>query len=224
MRLHTLEKKRTSITRLKLNIIRQFRPRFVGVLKRKEPRLRDWNCDTCGWRVRFKLFAWKEKNLDYEIETMRPKASTSWTSWDSWKEKNLDYEIETCFRHGGQNTRVSTWKEKNLDYEIETYIRYSSQNADTLKLEKKRTSITRLKPSRQGRPSRDCRSTWKEKNLDYEIETTRHWVASTIRLPLKRKEPRLRDWNNDGISRFFGRLSDLKRDCGCTYTSLTNNL
>ena len=40
----------------------------------------------------------------------------------TWNEKNLDYEIETLkcldYSHGGA-PRV-TWNEKNLDYEIET--------------------------------------------------------------------------------------------------------
>ena len=91
-------------------------------------------------------------------------------------------------------------------------------------LEKKRTSITRLK--RQTRTTAGCfRCTWKEKNLDYEIETrrfsrlllclhfpwkeknldyeieTRKQPAHSAHLSrnLKRKEPRLRDWNREDI-------------------------
>ena len=40
----------------------------------------------------------------------------------TWKEKHLDYEIET---YSGKYTwacSTSAWKEKHLDYEIETII------------------------------------------------------------------------------------------------------
>ena len=40
--------------------------------------------------------------------------------------------------------------------------------------------------------------TWKEKNLDYEIETSESEVQGIAdALNLKRKEPRLRDWNKE---------------------------
>ena len=39
--------------------------------------------------------AWKEKNLDYEIETMSNKEAGTVGDMKTWKEKNLDYEIET---------------------------------------------------------------------------------------------------------------------------------
>ena len=38
----------------------------------------------------------------------------------TWKEKNLDYEIETKFLEDMPAAITETWKEKNLDYEIET--------------------------------------------------------------------------------------------------------
>ena len=38
----------------------------------------------------------------------------------TWKEKNLDYEIETKFPVCATAVVPSAWKEKNLDYEIET--------------------------------------------------------------------------------------------------------
>ena len=63
----------------------------------------------------------------------------------TWKEKNLDYEIETF---ADANTwmpfAIETWKEKNLDYEIETGSIGMCWIGD-ISLEKKRTSITRLK-------------------------------------------------------------------------------
>ena len=63
----------------------------------------------------------------------------------TWKEKNLDYEIETKAESTVPILNPS-WKEKNLDYEIETLIYLSPPTAVTISfLEKKRTSITRLK-------------------------------------------------------------------------------
>ena len=139
----------------------------------------------------------------------------------TWKEKNLDYEIETSYRDD-VSSASNSWKEKNLDYEIETWVclRCLKQSES---LEKKRTSITRLKPAKSTADdsliaswkeknldyeietvanSGDLmafKATWKEKNLDYEIET-REWLFPTAvcRWHLKRKEPRLRDWNGAG--------------------------
>ena len=91
----------------------------VIILKRKEPRLRDWNSKVVLTEVSSVVSAWKEKNLDYEIETI-----------------------------------------ENAPQRTEDF------------LEKKRTSITRLKLL-VGVPSvaLNIKSAWKEKNLDYEIET-----------------------------------------------------
>ena len=66
------------------------------------------------------IYTWKEKILDYEIET--PKSVESRHVACSWKEKILDYEIETDLfcRTGEIKVYFDTWKEKILDYEIET--------------------------------------------------------------------------------------------------------
>ena len=135
-------------------------------LKRKEPRLRDWNhIDRIA--TEFQRWPWKEKNLDYEIETPARRSPT-YRHPSAWKEKNLDYEIETDpWRVSRSGPRVS-WKEKNLDYEIETIRRHHSS------------------PKRKA---------WKEKNLDYEIETIISSPLCINLIDLKRKEPRLRDWN-----------------------------
>ena len=111
-----------------------------------------------------------------------------------------------------------TWNQKNLDYEIETATSLPTF-LDTVFLETKRTSITRLK---QDAPSCRIIITWNQKNLDYEIETLPiqsapyaveyAWnqknldyeietVVSSKSEPhwaiiLKPKEPRLRDWNH----------------------------
>ena len=189
-----LEKKRTSITRLKLL-------RKMGACGRTF-------CDT-----------WKEKNLDYEIET-RWRQGEFYVNQRTatWKEKNLDYEIETLLypnppalqlRLEKKRTSITrlkriyrlylwmqtgTWKEKNLDYEIETQ-RFLAPWQLYLFLEKKRTSITRLKRKHEHWVDSDGNPAWKEKNLDYEIETAlRRWIYASSPC-LKRKEPRLRDWN-----------------------------
>ena len=63
--------------------------------------------------------AWKDKTLDYEIETPKVTARCHTKSTGSWKDKTLDYEIETLCRPG-KTTPKFTWKDKTLDYEIET--------------------------------------------------------------------------------------------------------
>ena len=238
-------------------------------LKRKEPRLRDWN-NSCIPVMPSRFPSWKEKNLDYEIETYAKR--TDWTHTQSLKRKEprlRDWNLHVQAVHTGwpqclkrKEPRLRdwnysqgswavllfiSWKEKNLDYEIETVddTHMLSETTGILKrkeprlrdwnglapiapfsglhrlkrkeprlrdwncfaaddvrqavsqlreLEKKRTSITRLKQLRK-RDTALPRLTWKEKNLDYEIETCiwrhRHDEVSN----LKRKEPRLRDWN-----------------------------
>ena len=88
-----LEKKSISITRLKLGC--------SGVI---------------GWTLISPT--WKEKYLDYEIETDLPDAAAD--NIRSWKEKYLDYEIETWIITFPIATVSKSWKEKYLDYEIET--------------------------------------------------------------------------------------------------------
>ena len=63
---------------------------------------------------------WKEKHLDYEIETSNHQ-STEGGFQSTWKEKHLDYEIETReLAVFWQMMCNYPWKEKHLDYEIET--------------------------------------------------------------------------------------------------------
>ena len=65
-------------------------------LKRKDSRLRDWNNDI-PTRLDHIVVPWKEKILDYEIET-RLFSCCDFLLSLPWKEKILDYEIETmCF-------------------------------------------------------------------------------------------------------------------------------
>ena len=188
-----LEMKRTSITRLKQD----------------------------GWgRARVGLLTWNEKNLDYEIETGETQKVVGITEiYLKWKEPRLrDWNCKwSCSLH---RCSVSLkWKEPRLrDWNSED----STIPSLRVRLEMKRTSITRLKLVLRESPPvfahlkwkeprlRDwnwprsvwypCRGpdSWNEKNLDYEIETS--MCASTISFcsALKWKEPRLRDWNHHG--------------------------
>ena len=113
--------------------------------------------------------AWKDKILDYEIETFRD-AHSKLVYLLSWKDKILDYEIETLHpvKHSPatsylekirfsitrlklygnsvyRNKAGSSWKDKILDYEIETQIARQLIQARLCRLEKIRFSITRLK-------------------------------------------------------------------------------
>ena len=118
--------------------------------------------------------AWKEKHLDYEIETpgwlvvtdalicLLEKKSISIT-----RLKHMKYLA------GLSETALGTWKEKHLDYEIETEFNAVDSKNGTGQLEKKSILITRLKRTKR-RSGIFFSSTWKEKHLDYEIETRDH--------------------------------------------------
>ena len=63
---------------------------------------------------------WKDKILDYEIETRPSSRHPSQNGMSAWKDKILDYEIETTLQHCPCPRYSETWKDKILDYEIET--------------------------------------------------------------------------------------------------------
>ena len=113
---------------------------------------------------------WKDKILDYEIETFRCFTFLYCLSCWSWKDKILDYEIETFMSVTLPSMFTVRWKDKILDYEIETARDTSPAAALRSSVEKIRFSITRLKLKILLRPSYAVRS-WKDKILDYEIET-----------------------------------------------------
>ena len=80
-----------------------------------------------SWRrVTLSPKRWKDKILDYEIETdgwlVKDKRSYPY----SWKDKILDYEIEThvTLKRWHVKKQCSSWKDKILDYEIETTMPY----------------------------------------------------------------------------------------------------
>ena len=101
----------------------------------------------------------------------------------AWKDKTLDYEIETRETQEKWERHHRPWKDKTLDYEIETDPDNLIGEAYHNTLEKIRLSITRLKLQYLCiRPNR-CLS-WKDKTLDYEIETWEciHYRYQRIRL------------------------------------------
>ena len=161
-------------------------------LKRKASRLRDWNL--CTYHPSELLHKLEKKSISItrlKLEKIGLPMTTVHAF--TWKEKHLDYEIETCYVYDllkrGHNlekksisiTRLKlerviflrflfdTWKEKHLDYEIETrsygFVYHSAntilkRKASRLRdwnwhfrfqtcygvyLEKKSISITRLK-------------------------------------------------------------------------------
>ena len=90
-----LEKKSISITRLKLHEAgTASRAAHWIYLKRKVSRLRDWNSNFIHILRNLGVGTWKEKYLDYEIETMLS-VFCGGGAIATWKEKYLDYEIET---------------------------------------------------------------------------------------------------------------------------------
>ena len=188
-------------------------------LKRKDSRLRDWNANQRNATKRGKPLEKKR----FSITRLKPE---NWNrrTWglETWKEKILDYEIETWKRGFGGKTpnllekkrfsitrlkpRSATlhrsacppWKEKILDYEIETRRAwYSAYSASDAKLEKKRFSITRLKHF-------ECccavvvTSTLEKKR--FSITRLKPDIYAWLKrngFDLKRKDSRLRDWNNN---------------------------
>ena len=190
---------------------------------------------------------WKEKHLDYEIETKGVCRVRQRLPGLPWKEKHLDYEIETRFKHIFRNQRVDKLEKKSISitrlkrmifaaadpaftanlkrkasrlrdwnlkerFGLETALElekksisitrlkhayFGSLETATIQLEKKSISITRLKPAtwRRQYPYCGCQKTWKEKHLDYEIETGHRNGTKPEKSGLKRKASRLRDWN-----------------------------
>ena len=166
-------------------------------LKREDTRLRDWNLYSLPTE-RVTDRAWKEKILDYEIETFRRNLNAMPSS--TWKEKILDYEIETMVSIIASLRASATWKEKILDYEIETRKWVPCPLLSIYQwLEKRRYSITRLKPQTPVWAYRH-RQAWKEKILDYEIETWEPTCCSNrIGCPWKEK---ILDYEIETINQF----------------------
>ena len=191
-----LEKTRFSITRLK-PLRDSPQQRSPGLLKRQDSRLRDWNYDVIYLGNPFNLVL---KRQDSRLRDWNIWSRGFWIfSRIAWKDKILDYEIETP---------ISAWKGlstprlEKTRFSITRLKLFRGASADSHKpdkLEKTRFSITRLKLGWGcGDGVRIVDFTWKDKILDYEIETWGCWVVSSpLLLYLKRQDSRLRDWNVD---------------------------
>ena len=218
-----LEKKRFSITRLKPVEGHQQASDLLR-LKRKDSRLRDWNTHWAGLSAADP----KLEKKRFSITRLKPGVG-DFDSWrgNSWKEKILDYEIETLRDDLLKSLPLLPLEKKRFSI---TRLKHRSLfHLDIITishpLEKKRFSITRLKQSDLGCSSPKSTETWKEKILDYEIETIStvdmlsvgwsfrsfpwkekildyeietfscrcDWDA--VSRNLKRKDSRLRDWN-----------------------------
>ena len=179
-------------------------------LKRQEPRLRDWNCNSAGWRYRVSSLkrqeprlrdwnydddmlrvitpeTWNDKNLDYEIETNR--LCRDERRHGTWNDKNLDYEIETQTK--GHNTAIGTGDLKRQEPRLRDWNMLKCQfpNAIHIRLETTRTSITRLKLREVIGIHWNNIYPWNDKNLDYEIET---WERACLGL-------KCRPWNDKNL-------------------------
>ena len=211
-----LETTRTSITRLKLSSWFNSRrlPSMLETTRTSITRLKL----TLNRNERRQLETWNDKNLDYEIETVRYLSPFEGFGI-SWNDKNLDYEIET-WRNPHQPQKGSCLETTRTSI-TRLKLEFSKQlGVEARRLETTRTSITRLK-QRLNFDDWLKHETWNDKNLDYEIETRQMMarIKQTLALEttrtsitrlklypswktyppthlgLKRQEPRLRDWN-----------------------------
>ena len=189
-----LEKIRLSITRLKH---RPATTRATACILEKI-RLSITRLKHRTWDRRQTLHrTWKDKTLDYEIETLMP----LYPICRNWAEEKIRLSItrlklRKVLRHLHQSTLRR--KDKTLDYEIETsgnvfrdgYLLWEEKIRLSItrlkpkisvhvavgfdKEEKIRLSITRLKHPAEGHHKESCRVGRKDKTLDYEIETNRY--------------------------------------------------
>ena len=185
-----LEKKRFSITRLKL-LNRSCECVSYFILKRKDSRLRDWNFPLDkGHAV---------DNFTLEKKRFSITRLKQWIGIDSGQQaidlKRKDSRLRdwNCIPFQLTIRVRQTWKEKILDYEIETH--HSIMDPETtLKLEKKRFSITRLKQAK--RFFGWCNPPALKRKDSRLRDWNKHSSTSLIPVgTLKRKDSRLRDWN-----------------------------
>ena len=134
-------------------------------LKREDTRLRDWNVK----RLRLCDLRRPLEKRRYSITRLKLAIFRAVCDWRlSWKEKILDYEIETKNGIFWSMPLFATWKEKILDYEIETIAIFLPEAKPLKILEKRRYSITRLKLGAFGQAlagrDRIGVKSWKEKH------------------------------------------------------------
>ena len=164
---------------------------MANTLKSKEPRLRDWN-KVQYLRSTVDRHTWNQKNLDYEIETL--KSSISLWRWCILKSKEprlRDWNDTTAtgslfsYHLKSKEPRLRDWNKCSL-----THFK-----SDAWTLEIKRTSITRLKLTR----------IFDDANMFPKVLEIKRTSITRLKpyrgnsfysaLTLKSKEPRLRDWN-----------------------------
>ena len=132
---------------------------------------------------------WVLEKIRFSITRLKQHAQ--WVSHafqkNSWKDKILDYEIETCLLWCQRLGVDTPWKDKILDYEIETIYNMEVSEWNVCSLEKIRFSITRLKLGRSHSLWSRFFHPWKDKILDYEIETCIAFLCQSEWLPFLEK-------------------------------------
>ena len=166
-------------------------------------------------------YSWKEKILDYEIETSNKRYS-SVDRLAFLEKKRFSITRLKLLQLGIQPYRIAWLEKKRFSITRLKRSIWCTELYRRLALEKKRFSITRLKRRDCSSARNGCPGAWKEKILDYEIETwsvqshfspgRRSWKEKILdyeietatqifslltvhRIDLKRKDSRLRDWN-----------------------------
>ena len=190
----------------------------MGMLEKKSISITRLKLSTCT-SVWSKQASWKEKHLDYEIETRHHLTETPYQNACRLKRKasrlrDWNKVIASCSTRSSSVLKRKASRLRDWNEFMEPAI------PPLIKLEKKSISITRLKPADKQTLEPVPRQSWKEKHLDYEIETyhgqhtlvclfdswkEKHldyeietWIGNGItisRSNLKRKASRLRDWN-----------------------------
>ena len=164
----TLEKRRYSITRLKLNKLTGSKRLYLLDLKREDTRLRDWN-------TRQRQSIWAGERLDLKREDTRLRDWNIKRMVPSGTGSSFLKREDTRLRDWNDNdilVRVGLylpWKEKILDYEIETLIALIKHNPIRI-LKREDTRLRDWNTVRVRVPALG-RVPWKEKILDSEIET-----------------------------------------------------
>ena len=179
--------------------------RGIGTaLKRQVSRLRDWNYDVSSEEVA-EHPTWKDKYLDYEIETTMTNRRTLSVSVLKRQVSRLRDWNEVVYGHWAAPLYLKRQVSRLRDWNKTR----SNWVKATRKAWKDKYLDYEIETRRLGHRVGERERTWKDKYLDYEIETSRlcaSWRESSF---LKRQVSRLRDWNlksSGGSSRSAVRL------------------
>ena len=170
-------------------------------LKRKEPRLRDWN-SAAGWVTSNVTVSLKRKDprlRDWNALIVAPSLAVGLL--DNLKRKDPRLRDWNIIISRWLPISSNSWKEKTLDCEIETKSVSSPVGLQYRHLEKKRPSIARLKRSRFNGAYHQKLPTWKEKTLDCEIETLWTIISLAITGALEKKRPSIARLKQKGLYR-----------------------